>query len=112
MFDITPSPWEVKSGGQPGEYFISGVAHEQSEWIDEGYDISPEEGDRRTDLAGKRDENNRTLIQAAPKLYAAAVDVLTSLSAASLGRCERQKALENLARAVYKANPKLPGRED
>ena len=71
MINITPSPWEVESGGQPGEYFISGVAHEQSEWIDEGYDISPEEGDRRTDLAGQRDENNRRLIQAAPKLYQA-----------------------------------------
>ncbi len=65
----TPEPWEVsKDPDMYGRYTIDRAAHEQNEWIDEGYEISDEEGERREEEAAERDEGNRRLIQAAPKL--------------------------------------------
>lgn len=104
---FTPRPWEVeRDAGQYGRYTILQAAHEQNEWIDEGYEISDEEGDRRAELSNTRDENNRTLIQAAPDLYEAASNLITQWSKGNLS-----EAMQNLARALYKANPKLEGRD-
>jgi len=90
MFDFTVAPWEVETGGQPGEYFISGVAHEQASYLDEGYDISQEEGDRRAKIANTRDENNRRLIQAAPVMYASCKAIVESWEKGGLAQAARK----------------------
>ena len=87
MFDITPAPWEVeKDMNFFGRYTILQAAHEQNEWIDEGYEISDEEGDRRGKISEERDENNRRLIQVAPQAYFACKVIIENWSKGDLGQ--------------------------
>lgn len=65
----TPGPWEVsKDMDMFGRYTILKAAHEQDDYVTEGYEISDEEGDRRGQEAEENDEGNRVLIQKAPDL--------------------------------------------
>lgn len=49
LADITPLPWTVESHRDTeGGYIILEARHEQLSWCDEGYDISNEEGERRS----------------------------------------------------------------
>ena len=105
----TPEPWEVsKDDALYGRFTIDGVAHEETERIDEGYDISIEEGDRRAEEAQERDEGNRLLIQAAPHLLSALQDALFALimQYANTGAVDDCRRLENARAAIRKGGEK------
>lgn len=95
LADITPLPWTVESHRDTeGGYIIREARHEQLSWCDEGYDISDEEGERRSLVAARRNSNNVRLIQAAPALFAALRNLLVS---PDIGRVQAIKALENIS---------------
>lgn len=62
----TPDPWTVDRADQYGSYRVHEAAREQNKWVDERYEISDEEGERRNAVAELHDEGNRRLIQEAP----------------------------------------------
>lgn len=62
----TPGPWSVDRTDDYGSYRIHEAAREQNLWVDEGYAISEEEGERRNAIAERHDEGNRRLIQVIP----------------------------------------------
>ncbi len=105
----TPEPWEVsKDPDMYGRYTIDQAAHEQNERIDEGYEISDEEGERREREAAERDEGNRLLIQAAPLILAALQDALYALEMqyANTGAVDDCRGLENARAAIRKGGEK------
>ena len=105
----TPEPWEVsRDMDNYGRYTILGAAHEQNEWVDEGYEISDEEGDRRAEEAQERDEGNRVLIQAAPDMLSALQDALYALEMqyANTGAVDDCRRLENARAAIRKGGEK------
>ena len=110
----TPEPWEVEKDGEIfGRYTILEAAKEQADYIDQGYLISDEEGDRREKESEERGEGNRRLIQEAP--------VLLELAKQAFGRFTDNDMmppnqslrdwLEKAARTFYKIDPSLPGRD-
>ena len=75
----TPFPWTIASHPDTeGGYVIREARHEQQIWCDQGYDISIEEGDRRSLLVARHDAGNIRLLQAAPALFVALRDLVTS----------------------------------
>ncbi|WP_306549115.1 hypothetical protein [Desulfobulbus sp.] len=77
----TPFPWTVASHPDTeGGYVIREARHEQQTWCDQGYDISIEEGDRRSLLVAQHDAGNIRLLQAAPVLFVALRELVTSTS--------------------------------
>ncbi len=61
----TPFPWTIESHPDTeGGYVIREARHEQQTWCDQGYDISLEEGDRRSLLVTSHDAGNIRLLQA------------------------------------------------
>jgi len=75
----TPFPWTIASHSDTeGGYVIREVRHEQQTWCDHGYDISTEEGDRRSLLVARHEAGNIRLLQAAPALFVALRDLVTS----------------------------------
>ncbi len=64
----TPEPWSVDRTDDYGSYRIHEAAKEQNQWVDEGYDLSEEEGERPGAIAEQHDEGNRLLIEVAPQL--------------------------------------------
>ncbi len=64
----TPEPWSVDRTDDYGSYRIHEAAKEQNQWVDEGYDLSEEEGERRGAIAEQHDEGNLLLIEVAPQL--------------------------------------------
>lgn len=80
----TPFPWTIASHPDTeGGYVIREVRHEQQTWCDQGYDISIEEGDRRSLLVARHDAGNIRLLQAAPVLFVALRDLVTSTGTAA-----------------------------
>jgi len=80
---ITPFPWTVESHpDSEGGYIIREARYEQQTWCDQGYDISDDEGDRRSLLVARHDAGNIRLLQAAPELFAALRNLIFSPLAA------------------------------
>ena len=76
---ITPMPWTVESHPDTeGGYIIHEARHEQRVWCDQGYDISEDEGNRRSLVVACHNVGNMRLIQAAPWLFAALRDMVMS----------------------------------
>jgi len=70
--EITPFPWTVESHPDTeGGYIICEVRHEQQIWCDQGYDISDDEGDRRSLIVARHNAGNIRMLQAAPELFSA-----------------------------------------
>ena len=68
----TPFPWTIESHPDTeGGYVIREARHEQQTWCDQGYDISTEEGDRRSLQVARHEAGNIRLLQAAPVLFVA-----------------------------------------
>ena len=83
----TPFPWTVASHPDTeGGYVIGEARHEQQTWCDQGYDISTEEGDRRSQLAAQHEAGNIRLIQAAPTLFVSLRDLAFSAGTAPAAR--------------------------
>ena len=83
----TPFPWAIESHPDTeGGYVIREARHEQQTWCDQGYDISIEEGDRRSLLVASHDAGNIRLLQAAPALFVALRDLVTSTGTATAAR--------------------------
>ena len=77
----TPFPWTIESHPDTeGGYVIREARHEQQTWCDQGYDISIEEGDRRSLLVARHDAGNIRLLQAAPVLFVALRELVTTTS--------------------------------
>lgn len=94
LTDSTPSPWTVESHRDTEDgYIIREARYEQLSWCDEGYEISDEEGDRRSLITAQHNTNNIRLIQAAPSLCSALRNLLVS---PDIGRVQAIKALENI----------------
>ena len=75
----TPFPWTIESHPDTeGGYVIREARHEQQTWCDQGYDISTEEGDRRSLLVARHEAGNIRLLQAAPVLFVALRNMVTS----------------------------------
>ena len=75
----TSFPWTIASHPDTeGGYVIHEARHEQQTWCDQGYDISTEEGDRRSQLAAQHEAGNIRLIQAAPTLFVSLRDLAFS----------------------------------
>ena len=75
----TSFPWTIASHPDTeGGYVIREARHEQQIWCDQGYDISLEEGDRRSLLVARHEAGNIRLLQAAPDLFVALRDLVTS----------------------------------
>jgi hypothetical protein len=69
MTNRTPGPWTVTiHPDTEGAYTILEANREQRHWVSEGFDISDEEGVRRSRVAEEHSEGNRRLIEAAPDL--------------------------------------------
>jgi hypothetical protein len=68
---FTPGPWRVNRGDEYGQYWIIEVATEQDDWVNEGYHLSDDEGERRAIVSTQRDLGNARLIAAAPDLLTA-----------------------------------------
>lgn len=83
----TPFPWTIASHPDTeGGYVIREARHEQQTWCDQGYDISLEEGDRRSLLVARHEAGNIRLLQAAPVLFVALRDLVTSTGTATAAR--------------------------
>ncbi|MDD2468631.1 MAG: hypothetical protein PHI97_32035 [Desulfobulbus sp.] len=83
----TPFPWTIASHlDTEGGYVIREARHEQQTWCDQGYDISIEEGDRRSLLVARHEAGNIRLLQAAPILFVALRDLVTSTGTATAAR--------------------------
>jgi hypothetical protein len=83
----TPFPWNIESHPDTeGGYVIREARHEQQAWCDQGYDISTEEGDRRSLLVARHEAGNIRLLQAAPVLFVTLRDLATSTSTATAAR--------------------------
>ena len=83
----TPFPWTVASHPDTeGGYVIREARYEQQTWCDQGYDISTEEGDRRSLLVARHEAGNIRLLQAAPVLFVVLRDLVTSTGTASAAR--------------------------
>ena len=75
----TPFPWTIASHPDTeGGYVIREARHEQQTWCDQGYDISTEEGDRRSLMVARHEAGNIRLLQAAPVLFVALRELVTS----------------------------------
>ena len=110
----TPEPWEVEKDGEIfGRYTILEAAKEQADYIDQGYLISDEEGDRREKESAERDEENRLLIQAAPDLLKLVEEAFERFTNNDMHPPNHKLSdwLERAARTFYKINPSLPGRD-
>ena len=80
----TPFPWTIESHPDTeGGYVIREARYEQQTWCDQGYDISTEEGDRRSLLVARHEADNIRLLQAAPVLFVALRDLVTSTGTAA-----------------------------
>lgn len=78
----TPFPWTIASHPDTeGGYVIREARHEQQIWCDQGYDISTKEGDRRSLLVARHEAGNIRLLQAAPVLFVALRNMVTSTGA-------------------------------
>ena len=83
----TPFPWSIASHPDTeGGYVIREACHEQQTWCDQGYDISTEEGDRRSQLAAQHEAGNIRLIEAAPALFVSLRDLALSSETATAAR--------------------------
>ena len=83
----TPFPWTIASHPDTeGGYVIREARHEQQIWCDQGYDISIEEGDQRSLLVARHEAGNIRLLQAAPILFVALRDLVTSSGTATVAR--------------------------
>ena len=83
----TPFPWSIASPPDTeGGYVIREACHEQQTWCDQGYDISTEEGDRRSQLAAQHEAGNIRLIEAAPALFVSLRDLALSSETATAAR--------------------------
>jgi len=81
----TPFPWTIQSHlDTEGGYVIREARHEQQTWCDQGYDISIEEGDRRSLMVARHEAGNIRLLQAAPVLFVALRDLVTSSGTAAV----------------------------
>ncbi|MGD9950555.1 MAG: hypothetical protein AB7U29_19055 [Desulfobulbus sp.] len=93
---ITPIPWTVESHPDTeGAYIIQEARQEQRLWCDQGYDISEDEGNRRSLIVACHNVGNMRLLQAAPWLFVALRDMVTSPS----------KGKEAAVRALEKVSP-------
>ena len=93
--EITPFPWTVESHpDSEGGYIIREVRHEQQIWCDQGYDISDDEGDRRSLIVAQHEAGNIRLLQAAPELFSALRDLVFS---PLTGRESAIKVLEGIS---------------
>lgn len=94
LTDITPSPWTVESHRDTeGGYIIREARHEQLSWCADGYDISEEEGERRSLITAQHNTNNIGLIKAAPSLFSALRNLLES---PDIGRAQAIEVLEEI----------------
>ncbi len=84
----TSFPWTIASHPDTeGGYVIHEARHEQQTWCDlVGYDISIEEGDRRSLLVARHEAGNIRLLQAAPVLFVALRGLTTSTVTATAAR--------------------------
>jgi hypothetical protein len=93
--EITPFPWTVESHPDTeGGYIIREVRHEQQIWCDQGYEISDDEGDRRSLIVAHHEASNIRLLQAAPELFSALRDLVFS---PLTGRESAIKVLEGIS---------------
>ncbi len=109
----TPEPWEVeKDPDMFGRYTILEAAKEQADYVDEGYLISDEEGERRWKEAQEHDEGNRLLIQAAPDLLELVEQAFERFTDNDMHPPNHKLRdwKERAARIFYTINPSLPGR--
>jgi hypothetical protein len=69
---FTPGPWTVYANlDHYGQYEVAEAVREQDDWVNEGWNIGDEEGERRQEIANRHDAGNARLIAAAPDLLAA-----------------------------------------
>ena len=66
---------------QYGFYHLSEAAEEQEDWVNEGFEIGDEEGERRQEIANLHDSHNARLMQAAPALFRACLEALEYIEA-------------------------------
>jgi hypothetical protein len=75
-------PWHVNPDlDQYGFYHLSEAAEEQEDWVNEGFEISDDEGERRQEMANLHDSHNARLIQAAPAFLQACLEALELIEA-------------------------------
>lgn len=106
---ITPFPWTVESHPDTeGGYILHEARQEQQVWCDQGYNISEEEGNRRSLVVAQHNVGNIRFLQAAPELFASlrnlvvaplmaresAIKVLEGISPNWLGLNITHKAVE------------------
>ena len=93
--EITPFPWTVESHPDTeGGYIIREVRYEQQIWCDQGYDISDDEGDRRSLIVARHEAGTIRMLQAAPELFSAHRDLVFS---PLTGREQAIKVLEDIS---------------
>ena len=74
---FSETPWHVNPDlDQYGFYQLSEAAAEQEDWVNKGFEIGDEEGERRQEIANLHDSNNACLMQAAPILLRACLEAL------------------------------------
>lgn len=67
---ITPGDWVVEANlDLYGHYVLYVAAVEQETWVNQGFDVSDKEGERRQRVANRHDAANAALMSAAPKLF-------------------------------------------
>ena len=79
---FSQSPWHVNPDlDQYGFYHLSEAAEEQEDWVNEGFEDSDEEGERRQEIANLHDSHNARLMQTAPALFQACLEALELIEA-------------------------------
>ncbi len=83
----TSEPWEVeKDPDLFGRYKILEAAREEFVFMDEGYKISDEEGERREKESEERNEGNRRIMKAAPRMFRLCREMIGHLEKHPLGK--------------------------
>ena len=79
---FSETPWHVNPDlDQYGFYHLSEAAEEQEDWVNAGFEIGDEEGERRQEIANLHDSHNARLMQAAPELLRACLEALEYIEA-------------------------------
>ena len=69
-FSFTQGPWHVDADlDQYGYYRIAEAATEQEDWVNAGFAVSDEEGERRQETSNQHETGNVALIESAPDMW-------------------------------------------
>lgn len=90
-----------------GAFNIRESNAEEVRWVDDGYDISDEEGDRRGEIAEEHKKGNTRMIEQAPRMFGCLMEVSACLRDNKPIRPELVKEIDrSLARVVGQPEPK------